>query len=87
MSSAAACPRTSKGSAMAAPSVSVVWFCCDVTVPLASTATGSGGRRVSDGDTASVSEITAPAAMVTPLTASSLIICMAGIMYPFVASE
>jgi hypothetical protein len=29
----------------------------------------------------------APAAAVTPLIASSLVTCMAGIMYPFVASE
>ena len=72
---------------MAAPTVSVVWCCRDVTVPLASTDTGSGGRRVSDGDTANHSEIMAPAAAVTPPIASSLITCIAGIMYPFVASE
>jgi hypothetical protein len=58
-----------------------------VAVPFASAGTGSGGRRVNDGDTANHSEITAPAAAVTPLIASSLVICMAGIMYPFVAAE
>jgi hypothetical protein len=72
---------------MAALTVSVIWCCRDVTVPLASTGAGSGGRRVSEGDTANHSEIMAPAAMVTPVTASSLITCIAGIMYPFVAPE
>ena len=65
---------------MAAPIASVVWCCCGA-------GTGSGGRRVSDGDTANHSEIMAPAAALTPPIASSLITCMAGIMYPFVASK
>ena len=52
---------------------------CDVAAA-ASTGTGRGGSSVSGGDTANDNEIMAPAAMATPLNASSCIACIAGIV-------
>jgi hypothetical protein len=78
----AAGQRRSKVSSMAAPTVSMARCGCEVTLPLTSTGIGRGGTSVSGGDTANDNEIMAPAAMVTPLDASSRIACMAGIVCP-----
>ena len=61
---------------MTAPAVSLVRCCCGVTLLRASIGTSRGDSSVSGGDTASDNEIMAPAAMVTPLEASSYIACI-----------
>src|SRR5215470_15020855 len=49
-------------------------------LPLTSIGAGSGGTSVRGGDTANVNETKAPAAIVTPLDASSCIVCMPGMV-------
>jgi hypothetical protein len=74
--------RGAKLSAIAAPTVSIGRCCCDATLPLTSTGPDRGGSNMSDGDTSNDNEIMAPAAMVTPLDASTCIACVAGIECP-----
>src|SRR5262249_27694709 len=81
MSSVDSVPRP-KVSVVAAPTE-----CCEMTLSLTSTATCRGGTSVSGGDTATLNEIMAPAAAITPLDASSFIACMAGTVCPIRGTE
>jgi len=81
------CQRCSKVSAIAVPTVSMVCFRHDETLPLASTGAGRSGTSVTDGDTASDNQIIDPAAAATLLDANTRIACMAGIVGTIRGSE